>query len=97
MEAGLTQYEARAYLVLRDLGTARVTELARASGVPRNKLYGALTGLERFGLAEVRGDAPLTYGSRPLAPFVRSRIARLEDLLKLSDATASVASSPVTR
>lgn len=95
MEAGLTQYEARAYLVLREMGAARVTELARASGVPRNKLYGALAGLERRGLAEARGHTPLTYASRPLAPFIHQRITRMESLLRtLREPAQVVAPSP---
>ena len=95
VDAGLTQYEARAYLVLRDLGAAKVTELARASGVPRNKLYGALAGLERRGLAEARTQGPLTYTTRPLSPFIQERIMRLEGLLKqLQEAPQNAPAGP---
>ncbi|HWG90103.1 MAG TPA: helix-turn-helix domain-containing protein [Candidatus Thermoplasmatota archaeon] len=81
MEAGLTQYEAQAYLVLKDLGPSRVTQIARASGVPRNKLYGALSELERMGLAEAVVQEPLTYATRPISEFLRERIQTLESLM----------------
>jgi len=49
VELGLTLNEARAYAALLQLGTSTAAEVARAAGVPRQKVYEALRTLEERG------------------------------------------------
>jgi sugar-specific transcriptional regulator TrmB len=91
MEAGLTGYESKAYLSLVRLGRAKVMPLARASGIPRNKLYHVLESLTEMGLAQKLADEPLEYAPRPLAPFVERRVKNMEELLE------EIGKSPVLR
>jgi predicted transcriptional regulator len=60
---GLTQYEARAYLTLvtRDRYTA--AELARASGVPRQRIYDVLDSLVERGLVRGRPGPVVRYSA----------------------------------
>lgn len=60
---GLTQYSARAYLALvaRDRYTA--AELARASGVPRQRIYDVLNSLSERGLVRVRPGPVVRYAA----------------------------------
>lgn len=86
MEAGLTGYQARAYLTLVRLRNAKVLPLARASGIPRNKLYHVLEELERLSLVEAKSREPLEYRARPVKYYLEERVKRLTVLLdELSD------------
>ena len=77
MEAGLTGYQARAYLTLIELKGAKVLPLARASGIPRNKLYHVLDELERMQLVEAKSREPLEYRALPIKAYLESRVKRL--------------------
>lgn len=81
-EAGLTGYAARAYLTLFRLRRSKVMPLARASGIPRNKLYHVLEDLTGLGLAERVSDEPLEYAAKSAVPFVEARIQRMQELLQ---------------
>ena len=71
---GLTEYEARAYVALLGLGRAQPAKIARASRIPRPKVYETLERLEARGLATRTQSAPLEYA--PLS--TREYIARAE-------------------
>ncbi|MCW2639642.1 MAG: TrmB family transcriptional regulator [Dactylosporangium sp.] len=60
-DLGLTQYEARTYLALvgRDRYTA--AELARASGVPRQRIYDVLGSLTERGVVRTRAGQVVRY------------------------------------
>ena len=49
VELGLTLNEARSYVALLRLGTATAADVARAAGVPRQKVYDTLRALEERG------------------------------------------------
>ncbi len=89
--ANLTLYQARAYLALGRLRVAKVTPLARASRVPRNKLYRVLDDLALYGLAEQVNKEPLEYRALPLTPFLENRI---KDLIALKAEFSEIESSP---
>jgi sugar-specific transcriptional regulator TrmB len=56
--AGLSPYQATAYVTLLGLGTASATELADASGVPKPRIYDVLDALESRGFVETyRNDS----------------------------------------
>lgn len=71
---GLTEYEARAYVALLGLGRAQPAKIARASRIPRPKVYETLERLEARGLATRTQSAPLEYA--PLS--TREYIARAQ-------------------
>jgi sugar-specific transcriptional regulator TrmB len=79
---GLTEYQARAYTALVRLGRATATQLARAAGVPRNKLYHTLEELNALGLAEMRLGEVQTFAPLPIQSLVESRLQLHEDAMK---------------
>lgn len=88
-DAGLTQYQARAYVTLLHMGAVRVLPLSRTSGVPRNKLYHVLADLVKDGLVEVVQEEPLEYRALPLRPYLERRMDRLRALLEQFSTTPS--------
>lgn len=63
---GLTEYEARAYITLLELGEAEASEISRSSGVPRTRIYDILSKLESQGLIQgIRGSRPILYMAMP--------------------------------
>lgn len=51
-DAGLSKYQANAYITLLQLGTASATETAAASDVPKSRIYDVLRDLENKGYVE---------------------------------------------
>ena len=51
-EAGLSPYQAKAYVALLELGTASARELVEASGVPDPRIYDVVRSLEDRGYVE---------------------------------------------
>ncbi len=58
-EFGLSEYEARAYLVLLNKGPLSASELAYYADLPRTKVYATLTKLAKKGLAVITQDKPV--------------------------------------
>jgi len=58
-EAGLSPYQADAYVSLLELGTASATEVADASDVPQPRIYDVLEGLEERGYIELYDQGTL--------------------------------------
>jgi len=58
-EAGLSPYQADAYVTLLDLGSASATELAEASEVPDPRIYDVLRALEGEGFVETYQEGSL--------------------------------------
>lgn len=82
-EAGLSPYQADAYVALLSLGAASAGELAEASGVPRPRIYDVLRDLEADGYVTTY-ERDRLY-ARAVAPNdlgpLRERVARLESAL----------------
>lgn len=63
---GLTEYEARAYVAVVELGEAEAYEVARRSRVPRTRIYDVLSKLENGGLIQkIRESRPAVYAAIP--------------------------------
>lgn len=85
--AGLTSYQAEAYLTLLDLGTAPAIEVGRKCSVPVSQIYGVLRDLEDRGYAETMEQDKLY--ARPADPSaIRGELESQRDLL--DDASAAV-------
>jgi sugar-specific transcriptional regulator TrmB len=61
LNLGLNGYEASAYVALTRRGRATGAEVARLSGLPRQRIYDVLDGLVRRGLATVEPGRPARY------------------------------------
>ncbi|MEM4497985.1 MAG: helix-turn-helix domain-containing protein [Nitrososphaerota archaeon] len=63
---GLSEYEARAYIALVELGEADASEISRRSGVPRTRIYDVLGKLEEAGIVQrVLTSRPAIYSAVP--------------------------------
>jgi sugar-specific transcriptional regulator TrmB len=62
---GLTEYEARVFIALQQLGSGTAREVHRVADVPRSQVYSAAEGLEEHGLVEVQQSSPMRY--RPVS------------------------------
>ena len=97
---GLTEYEAKAYVAIVELGEAEAHEVARKSGVPRTRIYDVLSKLETSGLIQrIKEPRPAVYSAispeRTLEPLKNQLIDELSkainhlNYLYLSGRTAS--------
>jgi sugar-specific transcriptional regulator TrmB len=77
-DAGLSPYQAAAYVTALDLGTASATELAEASDVPDPRIYDVIRDLEARGYIE-------TYEHGSLRIRAHSPAETLEDLQSKAD------------
>ena len=60
---GLTEYEARIYLVLVKRGPIKASELSFFGQIPRTKTYGAINELQRKGLLNIIDGKPEVYSA----------------------------------
>ncbi len=71
-EFGLTEYQARVYLTLLDLGSATASQIPPLSRVPRTRIYATMQQLHEKGLVEILPETPLRYKAVPFAAFLRT-------------------------
>lgn len=74
---GFTESQARGYLALLDLGAAGVGDVARATGLPRTRLYPVMNELHGMGLVDALEGEPLRYGPRALDRYIGDRLTAL--------------------
>ena len=67
---GLTEYQARVYLALLDLGVATASQVPSVSRVPRTRIYVTMQQLHEKGLVEIVPETPLKYTPVPFADFL---------------------------
>ncbi|MCS7132516.1 MAG: hypothetical protein N3F65_01670 [Nitrososphaeria archaeon] len=84
---GLTDYEARAYVAVVELGEAEASEVAMRSGVPRTRIYDVLSRLENRGFIQrIRGARPAVYAAihpeRGLEPLKNQLIVELSESIR---------------
>ncbi|MBS1262994.1 MAG: HTH-type sugar sensing transcriptional regulator TrmBL1 [Methanonatronarchaeales archaeon] len=72
---GLTEYEAKAFAHLYSAGELKASDVAELSGVPRPKVYGALSTLVELGLVEKIPGRPTLYRTKS-AGEVRGTLER---------------------
>lgn len=83
--AGLSPYQASAYVAVLELGAASATEIAEASDVPKPRIYDVLDGLDSYGYVE-------TYENGSLHARAHSPAEVLEDLRDRADRFEAAAS-----
>ena len=62
---GLTRYEAKAYIGITSIISGKAEEIAKASEMPRSKIYSTLKELEKKGFIEVTRTRPIEYKAIP--------------------------------
>ncbi|HEX5449592.1 MAG TPA: helix-turn-helix domain-containing protein [Gaiellaceae bacterium] len=81
IELGLTSYEAKAYLALVRRDSSVPADVARLSGIPRQRIYDVLHTLVEKGLASHRPGPPAKYAAvSPEYAIERLLLARREEL-----------------
>ncbi|OMH40657.1 TrmB family transcriptional regulator [Desulfurobacterium indicum] len=75
---GLTSYEAKAYYALLILGEATATNVAKWAGIPQQRVYDALSALERKGFIHIKHTNPKKF--LPFSPrkALENRITQLK-------------------
>lgn len=69
-EFGLSEYAARAYLALLDLGTTEARDVSGLSKVPASKIYHILDQLHEKGLVEILPEFPRKYAPVPFEDYL---------------------------
>lgn len=84
MEYDLTEYQARVYLALLDLGVAAAGQIPSIANVPRTRIYATMRQLHGKGLVTLLPERPLRYRAVPIASYIhglaqdyRSRASQL--------------------
>ncbi len=77
-EFGLNSYEAKAYLGLLKLGKAPANEVSRVSGVPPQRVYDSLKGLEEKGFVYTLNGKPKVYVPASVRDALLGRIYQLK-------------------
>ncbi len=70
MQLGLSQYQARVFLTLEQLGTSTAKEISNLSEVPRQKVYEILESLAKLGLIHKELSTPAKFKSESLKSAV---------------------------
>ena len=86
-ELGLTEYQSRGYLAAVKLGSARPSELAEESGVPRARIYDVIDDLGRLGFVDVRERSGGKEVTAPppevvLEQFRKRKVTRLSETVE---------------
>ncbi len=79
MDLGLTEYQARVYLALLELGTSTASRVPPLSRVPRTRVYGTMNQLHEKGLVEIIPETPLRYRPVPLRDYLEHKARELRE------------------
>ena len=76
---GLTRYEAKAYIGMTNLISGKAEEIARASEIPKSKIYNTLKELDKKGFITITHTRPLEYHVVPPNEIFKNK---KEELIK---------------
>lgn len=80
-EAGLTDYESRAYLSLLKRGVMTASEVSEYGSIPYSKVYETLNSLDRKGWVEAKRGRPSRYYPKSPSEALEAARLRLEDMV----------------
>jgi sugar-specific transcriptional regulator TrmB len=83
---GLTEYEARTYLVLAKMGPIRASEVSFFGQIPRTKTYGAIKELQHKGLVNLIPGKPELYSARSPSEVFMPLVAKFDSDVRDSEA-----------
>jgi sugar-specific transcriptional regulator TrmB len=81
-EAGLTEYETRAYLYLLQVGVTTASQISNETEIPYSKIYEVLNSLERKGWVEAQTNRPRQYYPKSPSEALDATRLRLENMMK---------------
>jgi len=81
-EIGLTDYEARAYKSLLELGVATASQVSEHAEIPYSKIYEVLNSLGRKGWIETQDERPRKYYPKPPTEALEATRLKIEDRIK---------------
>lgn len=81
-EFGLSEYAARTYLALLDLGTTEARDVAALSKVPASKIYHVLDQLHEKGLVVILPEFPRKYAPVPFGEFLEKLHEKHESMAR---------------
>ena len=87
---GLTSYEAKAYLTLIRRDSFTAAQVARQSGLPRQRIYDVLGSLVQKGLAAARPGNVVKYAATPPELAIELLLASHRDQLALMERDAQL-------
>lgn len=94
---GLTDYEARVYIALLGLKQAKVSAIAKACNVPRNKIYAVAESLHKKGFVEIIPEKVIKFRAVPFEEatqlFLKEQESKLRALEESSKKISSFLSS----
>ncbi|MEM2924743.1 MAG: helix-turn-helix domain-containing protein [Methanocellales archaeon] len=88
-EFGLSEYQARVYLALLELGIATAGQIPPISKVPRTRIYMTMSQLHEKGLVRIIPETPLKYEPLPFEEFLEKRISDLKSEAKMLEVVKS--------
>jgi sugar-specific transcriptional regulator TrmB len=80
-EAGLTEYELRAYVSLLKYGRLTANETSKESDIPYSKIYEVLRNLEKKGWIEIESGRPNKYYPKAPSEAIEATRMRVEHML----------------
>jgi sugar-specific transcriptional regulator TrmB len=90
---GLTSYEAKAYLTLIRRDSFTAAQVARQSGLPRQRIYDVLGSMVQKGLAVARPGNVVKYAATPPDAAINQLLANhRDDLSRIENAARSMVS-----
>jgi sugar-specific transcriptional regulator TrmB len=93
---GLTSYEAKAYLTLIRRDSFTAAQVARQSGLPRQRIYDVLGSLVQKGLAAARPGTVVKYAATPPELAIELLLASHRDQLSRMERDAQLMVSDLT-
>ncbi len=79
MDLGLTEYQARVYLSLLELGSGTASQIPPISRVPRTRVYATMKQLHEKGLVEIIPETPLRYRPVPVRSYLEQKVEELRE------------------
>ncbi len=91
MDLGLTEYQARVYLSLLELGSSTASQVPPISRVPRTRVYATMKQLHEKGLVEIIPETPLRYRPVPIRRFLEKNAKELkEEAVRLEESISEL-------
>lgn len=84
LDMGLTEYEAKVYASLLNMGKSTASQVALESKVPRARIYDVLSTLARKGWVTIINEKPLKYVSSPLSE-IKNKLKKIEGRFKKAE------------
>ena len=94
---GMTANEAKIYAALLSTNVEKASEIARATRIPRNKVYEVAESLGKKGFIEILPEKVTKFRAIPLDTVIRFQIENFQSKIKMMEETKSEMSRYIER